>query len=266
MVQSQLFFEFWWSTCTLTLQSTALRTLVLLMGWISISRVRHLDTGGGKERVREGRWGLKAQRRRAPAVTWVEKIRRAGVLRQADGWEQRTWWDVSDSQGDACCVHTHPAGSPPCWGSSYSHAPACQTCTGAGGERIDGSQNTRAHTHAHSQIRLYLVLLGVGVIFADPGGPRCPLSEEDPLMMPSKHVRDITRDFLAPRDPLLLLHFTAETIIFFCLGGEFRGLSVSLVERMEGIQVQRIHRIKTALPSQAVSNPPKPCRLWHSHH
>lgn len=37
------------STCTLTLQSTALRTLVLLMGWISISRVRHLDTTGGKE-------------------------------------------------------------------------------------------------------------------------------------------------------------------------------------------------------------------------
>ena len=37
------------STCTLTLQSTALRTLVLLMGWISISRVRHLDTTGGKK-------------------------------------------------------------------------------------------------------------------------------------------------------------------------------------------------------------------------
>lgn len=31
-------------TCTLTLQSTALRTLVLLMGWISIRSVRHLDT------------------------------------------------------------------------------------------------------------------------------------------------------------------------------------------------------------------------------
>lgn len=58
-------------------------------------------------------------------------------------------------------------------------------------ERQDGSQNT----HTHTQIHLYLVLLGVGVIFANPGGPRCPLSEEDPLMMPSKHVRDITRDF-----------------------------------------------------------------------
>lgn len=39
------------STCTLTLQSTALRTLVLLMGWISIRRVRYLDTKG-KQNVR----------------------------------------------------------------------------------------------------------------------------------------------------------------------------------------------------------------------
>lgn len=88
-------------------------------------------------------------------------------------------------------AQTHPTESPPCWGSSYSHTPVCQTCRGAGGETTRGWKHTLTHSlqpwrEGDSGHMPYLVLLGVGVIFPNPGGPCCPLSEENPLVMPSK--------------------------------------------------------------------------------
>lgn len=82
------------STCTLTLQSTALRTLVLLMGWISISRVRHLATTGGKETSQRRLKCFLNGEKASAAITWVEVLLCSGVLCQADGCEKKKRWNI----------------------------------------------------------------------------------------------------------------------------------------------------------------------------
>lgn len=96
------------------------------------------------------------------------------------------------------------------------------------------TQNT--HTHAlcstegkETMAHLYLVLLCVGVIFPNPGGPCCPLSEENLLMMPSKphrHVRNVTLDLLTPRDPRHLSISLLCNCYFFGHGGNLEAYQV----------------------------------------
>lgn len=62
------------------------------------------------------------------------------------------------------------------------------------------NKGLKTHTPTHTHIlqpwwkgdtrrESYLVLLSVGIVFPNPGGSCCPLSKENPIMMPSKPCR-----------------------------------------------------------------------------
>lgn len=130
---------------------------------------------------------------------------------------------------------THPTESPRCWESSYSHTPACQTCTGAGGETTRDWKHTSTHTHTLQPWREgdpghtpYLVLLSAGVIFPNPSGPCCPLSEENSLVMPclGDTYLSTALDLLTLWDPIVYPFHSNLTVIILPYGG-FRSFSCS---------------------------------------
>lgn len=253
------------------------------MGWISISRVRHLDTMGGRETSQRRLKCFLNRDKASAAVTWLEALLCSGVLCQADGWEKKRRWNILYIYGSGETSAGSGSNSPNRVSSLLREQLLTHTCL-SNVYRSWWRDNTGlitepTHTHTHTlQPRRdgdtghtpYLVLLSVGVMFPNPGGPCCPLLEQNPLMIPSKprrHWPEHRTWPFSPVGPYRLSISQQSTCYYFVIRRIWKLLRFTLLpeQSQAGISRWKIHQIEIMLPFR-LSITSQTHRLWRHHH